>query len=203
MAELDSVIFDIGNVFVRWDPRNMYRDHFETEEEMEYFLSNVTTPAWNLEQDRGRTWADAIAKASEQHPDYAEKIQLYWDNWAQMLDGEITGTVEIFNRLQADGVPVYAITNFSAETWPIFCARHPFTARFLDIVVSGKEGLIKPDRAIYELALERFGVTPERSIFIDDSLDNVRGAEALKIKGHHFTGAPKLEAELKTYGLLT
>jgi len=202
VAELEAVIFDIGNVFVEWDPRNLYVNHFDDLKAMEHFLSHITTPAWNLEQDRGRLFADAVKMLSDEHPDFADKIQMFHSNWIQMLGAEISGTVEILNTLQSDGVPVYAITNFSAETWPIFCSRHAFTERFVDIIVSGHEKIIKPDAEIFELAIKRFGLVPERSIFIDDSLANVRGAEALKIKGHHFTDALSLEADLKSRGLL-
>lgn len=202
MTEISSVIFDIGNVFVHWDPRRLYRSHFSDTDEMEYFLREVTSHAWNLEQDRGRSFADAVALLSDDFPQYADLIRLFDSDWVQTLGDEISGTVEILEQLVADGVPVFAITNFSAEKWPVFCARHSFPKHFLDVVVSGEEKLIKPDRRLYELALERFNVSAQRTIFIDDSLENIAGAQALGIKGHHFKSAPALALELKAHGLL-
>jgi FMN phosphatase YigB (HAD superfamily) len=201
-AELTTVIFDIGNVLVQWDPRNLYRQHFEDKEEMEYFLRDVTSPKWNLEQDRGRSFAEATALASVEFPHYADKIKLFDSNWLEMIGGEISGSVAILKQLCAEGVPVFAITNFSAEKWPIFCDQYDFTKLFQGVVVSGAEGLVKPDPAIYRLSFHRFAVAPQDCIFIDDRLENVEAARELGTAGHHFTDASFLETDLKTRGFL-
>lgn len=202
MSEISAVIFDIGNVFVSWDPRNLYRQHFEDKEEMEHFLSTVTTTQWNLAQDAGRSFADATAILTGKFPHYADMIALYDSHWVETLGDEISGVKEILLALKTAGVPRYAITNFSAEKWPIFCARYDFHSAFEDIIVSGEVGLTKPGREIYELAINRFDIAPEASLFIDDSKANVEGAEALGIRGHHFRDARSLFAELKELKLL-
>lgn len=202
MADLDAVVFDIGNVFVQWDPRRLYRRHFEDEKALETFLRTVTTPAWNLEQDRGRSFAQAVDELSQQFPHYEDLIRLFDSHWIETLGDEIAGTVKVLDHLVKSGVPVFAITNFSAEKWPVFCERHQFTQHFHGVIVSGEERIVKPDPRIYELAIERFGLQPDRSIFIDDSKENVTGAQHLGLKGHHFTDAPALAADLKKYGLL-
>lgn len=188
MTEIKAVIWDIGNVLVRWDPRNLYRKHFETEEEMEYFLTHVTTHEWNLAQDEGRSFAEAVAILSEKFPDYADKIALYDTNWAETLAGEISETVAFLEKLHTRGIPLFALTNFSAEKWPVFKALYRFPALFRDTIVSGEVGLVKPDPAIYELAIERFDIVPENTLFIDDRPENILAAEAKKIRGHHYQG---------------
>lgn len=203
MTDYRAVIFDVGNVLVRWDPRNLYRKHFSNPDELEFFLREIATPAWNLEQDRGRSFADAVALLTRDHPEYAPLIELYDSHWVETLGGAIDGTVEVLEALHAKGTPLYAITNFSAEKWPIFREKYPFTRHFLDVVVSGQEGLIKPDRQIYEMALSRFELAANEAFFIDDSLANVEGARAVGIRSHHFTGPDELRADLSEHGLLT
>lgn len=200
--KISAVIFDIGNVFVRWDPRNLYSQHFEDKEEMEYFLNTVTTAEWNLAQDAGRSFADATALLTAKFPHYGDMIALYDSHWVETLGGEISGVKEILLSLKRQGFPLYAITNFSAEKWPVFCEKYAFTKEFQDTIVSGEVGLTKPGREIYELAIKRFDLVPKRSIFIDDSLPNVRGAEAAGMRGFHFTGVEALVAKLKALNLL-
>jgi len=202
VSEISAVIFDIGNVLVRWDPRNLYRQHFENTEEMEKFLRKITTPEWNLEQDRGRSFQEAVTLLSHAYPQHENMIKMFDINWLDMLAGEISGTVDILNQLVEDGVPVFAITNFSAEKWPAFCDRHPFSRLFQGVVVSGEEKLVKPDPAIFNLALNRFGLLARNCIFIDDVQENIVAAQALGITGHHFTDASALAVSLKSHGFL-
>ncbi|WP_337876821.1 HAD family phosphatase [Elioraea sp.] len=198
---IDAVIFDLGGVLIDWNPRHLYRRLFDDAAEMERFLAEVCTPAWNLEQDRGRPWAAAIAELSARHPDKAELIAAYRARWPEMLNGPIAGTVAILEALHAAGVPLYALTNWSAETFPHAEAAYPFLGRFRAIVVSGRIGLVKPEAAIYRHAIARFGVDPGRTLFIDDSAANVAGAEAAGLRALRFTGPAALARDLAGLGL--
>jgi 2-haloacid dehalogenase len=192
-----NIIFDIGMVLIDWDPRHVYRKIFSDEAKMEWFLANVCTNAWNAEQDRGRTFPEAVQEAAARHPDYAEEIAAYHHQWHEMIPGAIAGTVDILESLHQRDVPLYAITNWNQDKFRETKLRFPFLNLFRDIVVSGDEKLIKPDPAIYELCLKRNKLVAEDSLFIDDSEKNVRGAEAVGMKAHHFTSPEKLRAQLK------
>ncbi len=198
---IDAVIFDLGGVLIDWNPRHLYRTLFADEAEMERFLAEVCTPAWNLEQDRGRPWAQAIAELSAQHPEKAELIAAYRQRWPEMLNGAIAGTVALLERLDVAGVPLYALTNWSAETWPYAEQLYPFLARFRGIVVSGRIGMVKPEPAIYRHALARFGLRPERTLFIDDAPHNVEAARAVGLKAIRFVGPEALARDFARYGL--
>lgn len=198
---VDAVIFDLGGVLIDWNPRHLYRGLFGDAGEMEAFLRDVCAPAWNLEQDRGRPWAQAIAELSAVHPDKAELIAAYRGRWREMLKGPIDGTVAILETLHAAGVPLYALTNWSAETYPIAEELYGFLGLFRGVVVSGRIGLVKPDAAIYSHTIERFGVVPGRTVFIDDSAKNVAGAEAVGLRALHFTGPEVLARDLAGLGL--
>jgi 2-haloacid dehalogenase len=197
-----NIVFDIGNVLVHWDPRALYRKILASEEEVEWFLGNVCTHDWNLEQDRGRSYEDAIAEATARHPDYADAIAAYHHRWAETILGPIGGTVAILEELDAAGAALYAITNWHQDKFRETRSRLPFLERFRDIVVSGDERLIKPDPAIYRLLFTRNGLEAETCLFIDDNLKNVEGARAVGMKAHHFTSPEALRAELTGLGLL-
>jgi 2-haloacid dehalogenase len=197
-----NVVFDIGNVLIHWDPRALYRKIFPSEDEVTWFLANVCTPDWNLEQDRGRSFEDAVKEASLRHPEHAEAIAAYHHRWHETITHVIDGTVDILAELKAQGTPVYAITNWNQDKFRETRARFPFLSQFIDIVVSGDERLVKPDPAIYRLLLDRNGLEASRSIFIDDSLKNVAGAEAVGMKAHHFTTPEDLRARLAAEGVL-
>jgi 2-haloacid dehalogenase len=197
------VVFDIGQVLIEWDPRHLYRDLFDGYEDlMEDFLDNVCSPAWNLEQDRGRPWADAVAQLTTEHPDCAELIRSYDELWEQMVPGPIPGTPEILAELKARGVPVYAITNFSADKFALSQKRFDFLNGFDGIVVSGVEKVIKPDPKIYRILLDRYGLDAADCLFIDDNPDNVESARAVGMTAHHFAGAEALRRDLEGFGLL-
>lgn len=198
---IDAVIFDLGGVLIDWNPRHLYRKLFDDAAAMEAFLSEVCAPAWNLEQDRGRPWAQAIAELSAQHPDKAELIAAYRGRWHEMLNGPIAGTVAILEELDDAGIALLALTNWSAETYPYAERIYGFLGRFRAVVVSGPIGLIKPDAAIYHHAIARFRVAPERTVFIDDSAKNVAGAEAVGLRGIRFTGPEALRRDLLALGL--
>ncbi|WP_236025095.1 HAD family hydrolase [Arenibaculum pallidiluteum] len=202
-ASIDTVVFDLGGVLVDWNPRYAYRPLFDGDEEaMERFLAEICTSAWNHQLDEGRPFAEAIAELSARHPDQAHLIRAWWDRWPDMLGGVIPETVALLEALHRDGVPLYAITNWSGETFPIARGRFEFLKLFRDIVVSGDERLAKPDRRIFDLLVARAGIDPRRSVFIDDAPKNVAAAEALGFAAVHFTGAEDLARRLRAYGFL-
>ncbi len=195
---IDTIIFDLGGVFVDWNPKYLYRKIFDNEEKMEQFLSEICTNSWNVEHDRGRPLWKGTQLLVDQYPEYESEIRAYYSRWVEMLGGLIEGTVQIFHTLKAmPQYRVYALTNWSQETFPIARVLYPFLQLFEGIVVSGDEKCIKPDAKIYETLLERYNVKAEAAVFIDDSLKNVKGAEAVGIKGIHFTTPEDLKEKLE------
>jgi len=197
-----SVVFDLGAVLIDWNPRHLYRQLLPDEAAMEHFLATVCTPEWNEEQDAGRPFAEGIALLCEQHPHHAELIHAYFKRWHEMLGGPIHSTVAILERLHKRGVPLFALTNWSAETFPQARARFEFLKLFRGILVSGEERLKKPDPVIYQRMLTRFGLSAPRSVFIDDSEKNVRAARELGMIALRFHSPSELERELARLGLL-
>ncbi|MFD0884236.1 HAD family hydrolase [Streptosporangium algeriense] len=198
----EAVVFDLGGVVVDWNPRHLYRKLIDDPERMEWFLTEVCHGPWNTEQDRGRPFAEGIREAVERHPGHRELIEAYWSRWPEMLDGLVPGTPEILAELQRAGTATYAISNWSAETYPLAVDHYPVLKLFRDVVVSGELKMIKPDPEIYRYALDRFGLSPERALFIDDSPANVEGAAAVGMGAILFTDAAALRGELERYGLL-
>jgi 2-haloacid dehalogenase len=196
------IVFDLGGVLIDWNPRHLYRRLFDDDAQMEWFLEQVCHQAWNLEQDRGRTFADAIEEAVLRHPDQRAMIEAYHARWEEMLGGEIAGSVAILEELAARDYELHALTNWSAETFPIGRERFAFLERFGIILVSGEERLVKPDARIFQLLLERIAHPAQRCIYIDDSAPNVAAAAALGFDAIHFTSPPALRAELALRGLL-
>ncbi len=197
-----NIVFDIGNVLLRWEPRFLFTQYFDSEAEMEWFLAHVCNHDWNLQQDRGRSFAEAVKLTAAQHPEHAEAIAAYDTRWHETLPHAIDGTVAIFNELVGRDAPVYAITNFNGEKFRETKHRFPFLYDFRDIVVSGDERLLKPEPAIFQLLLGRNGLEAADCLFIDDSAANVRGAEAVGMKAHHFTSPEGLRKVLEELGLL-
>jgi 2-haloacid dehalogenase len=197
-----NVVFDIGNVLVHWDPRALYRKIFASEDEVEWFIANVCNSDWNLEQDRGRSFAEAVREATARFPEHADAIAAYDLRWHETVPGPIDGTVGILEELRRRGTPLYAITNFNQDKFRETVERFTFLRTFRDIVVSGDERLLKPDPAIYRVLLERNGIDAAACVFIDDSEKNVRGAEAVGMKAIHFTTPQALRADLAGMGLL-
>lgn len=199
---ITTVVFDIGNVLVAWDPRNLYRRYFQDrEDEMEWFLKNVCTPAWNIEQDRGRSFAEAVNLLVKEHPpEWHPMIRAFDEEWHETISGPINGTVAILKKLKDSRVPVYAITNWNQHKFREALERFDFLKSFDGIVVSGDEGLLKPDRKIFELFFDRYGVTPQSAVFIDDSLHNVEGARVAGMQALHFTSPDALARDLRELG---
>jgi 2-haloacid dehalogenase len=198
-----TVIFDLGGVLIDWNPRHLYRKLFPGDEAgMEHFLAHVCTGHWNEQQDAGRSFAEAVALLAAEHPDQEHLIRAYHERWVETLGGAIDGTVAVLRELRDKGVPLYALTNWSHETYPIAEPLFPFLAWFDGVVVSGRERLVKPDPRIYRLLLERYGVAAKSAIYIDDNARNAEAATTLGLHGIHFTGATPLRRELEAVGLL-
>ena len=197
-----AVVFDLGGVLIDWDPRHLYRSLFDGDEAaMETFLATVCTPDWNRQQDTGRPWSEAVATLIADHPAQRELIIAYWARWPETLGDAIEPAVAVLADVRAAGVPVYALSNWSAETFPLARPRYPFLDWFDGIVISGDVRAAKPDRRIYEALLERYGLRPDTVVFIDDVAENVAAAEALGIRSILFTDAPALRRELAGVGL--
>lgn len=202
-ANTETVIFDLGGVLIDWNPEYLFRKIFDDEAEMRHFLREIATPDWNEQQDAGRPLAEATEWLVERHPEHEAPIRAYYGRWEEMLGGAIAGTVELLNRLHAQNSHrLYALTNWSHETFPIAVERFEFLQRFEGILVSGREKLKKPDPRIYELVIERYAITPQRALFIDDSRRNVEGARAVGLEAIHFESPEKLEKDLRGRGIL-
>ena len=202
VARPTTVVFDLGGVLIDWDPRYLYRQLFDDPDEMESFLAEVTTAEWNAHQDAGRPWAEAIERLVDEHPERRELIEAFHARWPEMLAGEIPGTVHVLAELRAAGVRLVALSNWSAEMFPIARERFDFLAWFEGIVISGDVGVNKPDRRIFELLIDRFGIEPAAALFIDDSSANVEAATALGFHAIQFTDPTALRVELVRLGLL-
>jgi 2-haloacid dehalogenase len=197
-----AVVFDLGGVLIDWNPRYLYRTLFDDEAEMEAFLAEVTTQEWNAQQDAGRPWSEAVEALVAQHPDRRELIEAYWHRWPETLGGPIEGTVQILGELRARGVRTYALSNWSAETFPLARPRYPFLEWFDGILISGEAKLIKPDPRIFAHLLEKFGLEPGSTVFVDDSAANVRAGGEAGLISIRFSDPPELRRELGALGLL-
>jgi 2-haloacid dehalogenase len=198
---IDSVLFDLGNVLIRWDPRNHYKDRFESPEEMECFLSEVAPGSWNHEMDLGKPFAQAIAERTVLHPDHGALLAEWKSQWERMLGGAIDDSVTLLGDLRQAGYRIAALTNWSAETFPIARERFPFLGWFEDVVISGVEGIAKPDPRMFALALERTGFVAERTVFIDDNLPNIEGAHAAGLRTIHFESPQQCREALRALGV--
>lgn len=201
--QIETVVFDLGGVLIDWNPEYLFRKIFEDEAEMRHFLEKIATPDWNEQQDAGRPLAEATEWLVERHPEHEAAIRAYYGRWEEMLGGAIRKTVAILEEIHTrDEHRLYALTNWSAETFPIARERYAFLQRFEGILVSGEEKLKKPDTRIYRLLAERYGIEPERALFIDDSLRNVKGAREVGFQAIHFQSPEELEADLRERGII-
>ena len=188
MPRIDTVIFDVGNVLLDWNPRHLYRNLFADEERMEWFLANICTPAWNLEQDRGRSFAEAVRELVSRHPEWEREIRAFDERWQEMIPGEIAASIALLSPLKQKGIRLFALTNFSREKYEETFARFAFLREFEGIIVSGQERLLKPDAAIFRLFLDRYAREASRCLFIDDSARNVEGARRIGMEAVQFSG---------------
>jgi 2-haloacid dehalogenase len=189
---IKNIIFDFGGVLVDWNPRYLYKEHFATEAEMEDFLENICTDAWNIEQDRGRPLAEATKLLQEKHLEYHDLIALFYGEWETMMKDQIPGTVKI----------LYGLTNWSSETIDFAYNRFDFFEQFDGIVVSGVEKLIKPDHTFFHLLLNRYHIKAKESVFIDDNAANIKAAKEIGFHTVHFKSAEQLREELEGVGIL-
>ena len=195
---ITAIIFDLGGVLIDWKPEYLFRKIFETELEMRQFLDTVCTGEWNEEQDAGRTLKEGTELLVKQFPEHAESIRAYYGRWEEMLGGAIEGTVKIFKELKATGkYKTYALTNWSAETFPIAQQKYDFLNWFDGIVVSGTEKIRKPNPLFYQLLLERYHLQSDEVLFIDDNLRNVQAARKLGIESIYFKSPEALQIDLE------
>ena len=197
-----AVLFDIGNVLVRWDPRTLYSKIFPDPAERDLFLAEVCTMPWHMQHDAGVSWSQTVPALIAQHPHHAAAIAAWRDRWGEMFSGPIPETEAAIEALHARGVPLYGLTNMAVETFADTMAMSPATRRFSDVVVSGHETVMKPDRRIFQIACERAGLTPPDFLFVDDSAANIEAARAMGFHVHHFTDPAALRPDLERRGLL-
>ena len=197
-----AVVFDVGNVLFFWSLRVLFEKLIDDPQERDWFLANVVTEKWHFQHDAGRPLADMVAERKVEYPSHAHLIDAYASRFNETIHAPVPGMAEIVDDLAARNVPIFGITNFGAEFWANFRATQPIFDLFTDIVVSGEEKLMKPDPAIYALALRRFGLAPGEGLFVDDRLENAEAGSANGFVGHHFRDAATLRAELQRLGRL-
>jgi 2-haloacid dehalogenase len=203
MKNINNIIFDLGGVLIDWNPEYMYKKLITDQERRNWFLNTVCTSSWNEQQDAGRLIQDANKELLETYPEYKEWIVAYYERWEEMLSGPISGTVDVFKEIKENNKhKVYALTNWSAETFPRALQLFDFLHWFDGRVVSGEEMTRKPFRDIYEIILSRFNLEPEKTLFIDDNLKNILAAQELGIHCIHFQSPEQLKEKLLQENIL-
>lgn len=198
-----AIVFDFGGVLIDWNPRYLYRKLFvDDERAMEQFLETVGFHEWNMQQDAGRPFAEAVADHCQKHPEYCDLIRAYDERWEESLAGPIQASVEILQALKQVGYPLYGLSNWSAETFPRARRKFQFMDWFEAIIISGEVRLIKPDPRIYKLLLEKTNRPAEQCLIIDDSMDNISAARQLGFRTIHFQSPEQLEHDLNQTGIL-
>ncbi|NOS93562.1 MAG: HAD family phosphatase [Cyclobacteriaceae bacterium] len=201
--KVDTIIFDLGGVLIDWNPRYLYRKIFKTEEEINWFLENVCTPEWNDQQDAGRSFEEATNELIAQFPQHEEAIRAWYGRWQETIGGRIHETVELLKEIKdSKKYRLYALTNWSGETFPWALDNFDFLHWFDGIVVSGIEKTRKPFPEFYQILFDRYQVNPQQALFIDDNHKNVVGAEAVKLPTIHFKSAAQVREELIRAGLI-
>jgi len=198
-----AVVFDVGGVLLDWNPRHLYRKLFVNEAEMEWFLTEVCSPAWHEPHDRGVSTAASCAELAFRHPELSDLIWAWSSRSEEMIGGVDAGSVEVLSAVREAGLYCYGLTNMEAETYPLRLGRFPFLGWFAGTVVSGREGVAKPDPAIFRRLLDRFGLTPNTTLMIDDSQQNIEAASQLGIRTILFRSSRQLRTELEDVGVLT
>ena len=201
-STIKNIIFDFGGVVMDWNPRYFFKDYFNDDERMEYFLKHIAEDEWNAEQDRGRSLQEGTEIQVAKFPEWEKEIRAYYDNWTTMLKSDIPENVEVLRKLEHSKYELFGLTNWSAETFPYALENYDFFNAFKGkIVVSGTEKLIKPDPKIWEVLLERYHLKPEESVFIDDNPKNIEMAKTLGFITVHITEEANLDEELRSLGL--
>lgn len=196
------MIFDVGGVFLDWNPRHLYRKLFADEEAMELFLTEICSPAWHAPHDRGVSTAASCAELAAEHPQFAELIWAWSTRSDEMIGGVDAGSVEVLRAVKETGMRCYALTNMEAETYPIRLERFPFLGWFDGTVVSGLEGVAKPEAAICTRLIDRFGLTPSTTLMVDDTKENLEAARTLGIQTIQFLSSSQLRAAFESAGIL-
>jgi 2-haloacid dehalogenase len=198
---ITTIIFDFGGVLLDWNPHRLYRRFFNHETEIDQFLSQINFPEWNLEQDKGRSFAQGVAELSAQFPQYSHLIRAFRENWEDSIVGPITGSVCILRRLKQAGYALYGLSNWSAETFPLAYNKYDFFKLFDGILISGEVKIVKPDPAIFELMLGRIGRSASQCLLIDDSIPNIAAAQKLGFATIQFQSPEQAERELQKLNL--
>ena len=199
---VEAVVFDVGRVLYQWQLSALFDRIVPDADRRARVLAEVVTEDWHFEHDRGRALADMVPERIARFPEFEPEIRAYATRFNETIPGPVPGSIELVERLDARGVPLFAITNFGAEFWARFRPTAPVFDRFRDIVVSGEEKLAKPERAIFDLAARRFGHAPADMLFIDDNADNIDAARACGWQVHHFVTAADLQRDLEQRGLI-
>ena len=200
--KIRAVIFDFGGVLVDWSPHNLYRHFIKQPHEINRFLSEINFAEWNAQQDKGRPFAQAVAELSSEFPQHARLISAFHEHWEDSIVGSIDGTVVILRKLKQLGYPLYGLSNWSAETFPMVREKHTYFDLFDDIIISGEVKMIKPDPQIFRFMLTKFKLEAQARLFIDDSMANIKTANELGFATIHFQSPAQLEIELSGRGVL-
>ena len=196
-----NIIFDFGGVLIDWNPRYFYKDVFSDTKEMEYFLSEVWSPQWNMKHDSGHSFSEITKELQQLHPEYSDEIEMYQHNWEVMIKGEISENTKLLDPLKVK-YRLFGLTNWSAEAFPVIYPQYEFFKVFEGIIVSGEEKVVKPGKEIYQILLNRYGLIANESLFIDDSIKNIETANELGFSTIHITSNTNLEEQLVKSGLL-
>jgi 2-haloacid dehalogenase len=200
--KFETIIFDLGGVLIDWNPRYLYRKILKDEDQVTWFLENICTGEWNDQQDAGRSFGEATQTLIAQHPEWEEAISAWYGRWQETISGPIQETVEILQRIkESNGYRLYALTNWSAETFPWALENFKFLHWFEGIVVSGVEKTRKPFPEFYQILFDRYKIDPSSAIFIDDNVKNIEGARQVKLNAIHFKTPKELNLELTRLGV--
>lgn len=201
-TNIDTVIFDLGGVLIDWNPRYLYRKIFKSEDEIEWFLKSVCTSEWNDALDAGRPFADGIKELTQRHPEYTAPIRAWLDRWPEMISGPVSGTVDILREIKTSRrFRLYALTNWSHETFPWALKQFDFLSWFEGVVVSGIERMRKPHPEFFQVLFDRYSIDPARAVFIDDNIANIEAAKKLNLNTIAFQSPDQLRTSLKTWGI--
>jgi 2-haloacid dehalogenase len=199
---IDTIVFDLGNVLIDWNPHHLFDKIFDKKEDKEYFLKNICTDEWHAKQDAGRKTQEATEELLQKHPDWAHPIKAFYSRWKEMFGGAIEGSVEILKELKEKEYKLYALTNWSAELFEQTEGDYPFLQWFEGIVKSGEERINKPDERLYQILLDRYQLNASNTLFIDDREKNIAAAQKLGMHGIVFESPEQLKRDLEGLNVL-
>ena len=194
---IKNVIFDFGCVLLHWDPHYLYDKHFGSKEKTDWFIEQICTTPWNDQTDVGKTFAQAVAEKTAEHPEWEKEIRMYWEEWSTMIGGAVEGMEEWIKDLKAEGYKLYGLSNWSTETFPLVKDKYAMFGMLDGIVLSGEERIAKPDPRIYQILLDRYQLNPSECVFVDDRIKNTAAGEALGIRGIVFENCQQAKQQLK------